>query len=147
MKDVDPKRSYLMSRVKGKNTLPELRIRRIAHSLGLRFRLHRRDLPGTPDLVFPRWKIAVFMHGCYWHRHPGCKLSTTPKTRVEFWESKFIRNVERDRQNVAALERLGWRVLTFWQCELAKPDVVRDRLLDATFGRAGTQDQAKSFPP
>lgn len=147
MKDVDPKRSYLMSRVKSTNTLPELHIRRLAHSLGLRFRLHSRELPGTPDLVFPRWKLALFMHGCYWHRHPGCNLCTTPKTRVEFWNAKFNRNVERDRQNVAALEHLGWRVLVVWQCELGKPEAVKDRLLDATFRRIGSTDQTSLHQP
>lgn len=143
-KDVDPKRSYLMSRVKGKNTRPELSIRRLAYSLGLRFRLHRRDLPGTPDLVFPRWKLALFMHGCYWHRHIGCKLCTTPKTRVEFWSAKFASNVDRDRQNVAELERQGWRVLIVWQCELRDPEAVTARLLDATVRRSYGQDQSES---
>jgi DNA mismatch endonuclease (patch repair protein) len=138
MKDVDPKRSYLMSRVKGKNTLPELSVRRFAHSLGLRFRLHRRDLPGTPDLVFPKWKLALFVHGCYWHRHIGCKLCTTPKTRVEFWNAKFTRNIERDRQNIAALKLRGWKVLVIWQCELRNPGAIKDRLLDATVRSASS---------
>ena len=106
-----------MSRVRSRNTTPELRVRRATHSLGLRFRLHRNDLPGKPDLVFPRWKVAVFVHGCFWHRHEGCKKATSPKSRENYWQPKFKGNVERDRRAVSELEALGWRTLTIWQCE------------------------------
>lgn len=122
-----------MSRVAQKNTGPELRVRRIAHALGLRFRLHRRDLPGTPDLVFPRHQVALFVHGCFWHRHSGCRKATTPKSRQEFWQGKFDRNVERDREVEAALLDLGWRVETIWECETRDASALRARLA-VTFG-------------
>lgn len=111
------RRSWLMSRVRSRNTAPELRVRKAAHDLGLRFRLHRKELPGKPDLVFPRWRVALFVHGCFWHRHEGCKKATNPKSREDYWQPKLRANVERDRRAVAELEKLGWRVLTIWQCE------------------------------
>lgn len=114
---VEPGRSVLMGRVRGKDTKPEHAVRRAAHSLGYRFRLHRRDLPGTPDLTFPRLRKAVFVHGCFWHRHAGCSRTTTPKTRAAYWRDKFQQNVERDRRNAAALRALGWEVLVVWECE------------------------------
>jgi DNA mismatch endonuclease (patch repair protein) len=110
-----------MRSVRQKNTGPELSVRRAAHVLGFRFRLHRRDLPGTPDLTFPRLRKAIFVHGCFWHRHKGCGRTTSPKTRTEFWNAKFARNVERDASAVAALSRQGWGVLTIWECEAADP--------------------------
>jgi DNA mismatch endonuclease, patch repair protein len=111
------RRSWLMARVKMSDTSPELRVRKCAHAVGLRFRLQRRDLPGRPDLVFPKRKIVLFVHGCFWHRHAGCRKTTTPKTRAEFWQGKFDRNVERDRETAAELTRLGWKVVTVWECE------------------------------
>src|SRR3546814_9716210 len=117
-----------MSRVGGKDMTPELVVRRAAHALGLRFRLHRKGLPGTPDLVFPRHKAAVFVHGCFWHRHEACKKATTPKSRKEFWEAKFARNVERDAQAIVALHALGWRTLIIWQCETNSPKSVSETL-------------------
>lgn len=119
------KRSWLMSRVRGKDTAPELVVRRAAHSLGLRFRLHRKDLPGSPDLVFPRRKTVVFVHGCFWHRHDGCKKATTPKSQEEFWQEKFARNVARDRRVIRELEDQGWRALIVWQCETRDSEEVR----------------------
>lgn len=117
----------MMGRVRAKNTAPELATRRAAHALGLRFRLHRRDLPGTPDLVFPKLRTVVFVHGCFWHQHPGCRRAATPKTRREFWEPKLARNVERDIENSARLSGLGWRVATIWECETRQP---QQQLLD-----------------
>ncbi|WP_375157271.1 very short patch repair endonuclease [Bradyrhizobium sp. RDT46] len=114
---VSAARSALMSRIGAKNSRPELIVRRVAHRLGFRFRLHRRDLPGTPDIVFPGSRRAVFVHGCFWHRHPNCTRSTTPKTRAEYWENKFAENVERDIRAIEALRRLGWKVLVIWECE------------------------------
>ena len=114
---IDAARSALMRRVRGRNTAPERAVRRTAHALGYRFRLHRRDLPGTPDLIFPRLRKAVFVHGCFWHRHAGCSRTTTPRTRAAYWRDKFERNVERDRRNAAALQALGWEVLVVWECE------------------------------
>lgn len=118
-----------MSRVRGKDTTPELRVRRAAHSVGLRFRLHRKDLPGSPDMVFPRHKVAMFVHGCFWHRHPGCTKASNPKTRAEFWQDKFRSNVTRDERVAAELEKLGWRVVTIWECETKSADLKR-RILD-----------------
>lgn len=106
-----------MSRVGGRDTKPELVVRRTIHRMGFRFRLHRRDLAGTPDIVLPRHKLVIFVHGCFWHRHEGCRHSTTPKTRTTFWTAKFDANIERDRRNAAALELAGWRVATVWECE------------------------------
>lgn len=121
------KRSEMMRAVKSKNTSTEMIVRSAAHRLGLRFRLHRADLPGKPDLVFPRWKTVVFVHGCFWHRHKGCKKASLPKTNVEFWTSKFARNVERDLKNIKDLKSLGWGVLTIWQCQI--PNIEQARFI------------------
>ena len=123
------KRSELMSRIKGRNTTPELAIRSIAHGLGYRFRLHRRDLPGSPDLVFPRYRTVVFVHGCFWHRHDGCRYAYRPKSRIQFWTKKFEENVARDERNEAALRNMGWQVLVIWECETRDQELVRARLL------------------
>lgn len=106
-----------MSRIRGKDTRPELLLRRAVHRLGLRYRLHPKELPGRPDLVFPKYHAVVFVHGCFWHRHAGCSIATTPKSNVDFWRAKFEANVARDQRNVASLESLGWRVFTVWECE------------------------------
>ena len=110
-------RSALMSRIQGKNTKPEIVVRSIAHSLGYRFRLHRRDLPGTPDIVFPRLGKVILVHGCFWHQHQGCRYAYKPKSNSLFWENKFSRNRERDKLDATALRHLGWKVLTVWECE------------------------------
>lgn len=99
------------------NTKPELIVRSLLHSFGLRFRLHRKSLPGSPDIVLSKHHTAIFVHGCFWHRHPGCKYATTPKTRQEFWIPKFEGNVARDARKEAQLQELGWRVLIVWECE------------------------------
>ena len=109
-------RSRTMAKVKSKNTGPEMAVRRLLHRAGHRYRLHRSDLPGKPDLVFPKHRLALFVHGCFWHRH-GCKRSTTPKSNAEYWAEKFRRNKERDQKNRQALERLGWRHRVIWECE------------------------------
>ena len=106
-----------MSRVHQSDTAPELEVRRILHRLGYRYRLHRRGLPGTPDIVFTSRKKVIFVHGCFWHRHEGCRHSTTPKTRVAFWKDKFEKNVERDSRNLRSLRQLGWKPLVIWQCQ------------------------------
>lgn len=110
-------RSWNMSRIRNKNTKPEIRVRKKLHKLGYRFRLHRDDLPGCPDIVLPRHNTVIFVHGCYWHRHPGCKYSYTPKSRIEFWTRKFKENVKRDQQHQDKLSKLGWRVGVIWECE------------------------------
>lgn len=114
---VSPQRSALMARVKGKDSKPEKIVRSEAHALGFRFRLHGRTLPGSPDLVFRRLTKVIFVHGCFWHRHPGCFRSTTPKTRTEYWNTKFLRNIERDESAIKALRHAGWDCLVVWECE------------------------------
>ena len=108
-----------MSRIRGKDTTPELAVRSALHRLGYRFRLHRRDLPGRPDIVLPKYGTVIFVHGCFWHRHARCKYAYTPKSRVEFWHHKFQQNVERDRRVQRELRRLGWKVIVVWECETA----------------------------
>lgn len=131
-------RSSNMRRVGGKHTAPELKVRQIAHRLGLRFRLHRRDLPGSPDIVFPRSKLVVFVHGCFWHRHEGCSRASTPATRTDFWMTKFAKNVDRDRRQVAENIAMGWRVLVIWECELRSPGDVENRLAQAVQAGLGS---------
>lgn len=114
-------RSERMSRIRGKDTRPELALRKVLHGLGLRYRLHGKGLPGKPDLVFPRYKAVVFVHGCFWHRHPGCSIATTPKSNTAFWLEKFEKNVARDARVAAQLEGQRWRVLVAWECELSTP--------------------------
>jgi len=111
-------RSRMMSGIKGKNTQPELQVRRYLHGRGLRFRLHVKDLPGKPDLVFPKFKAVVFVHGCFWHQHAGCKYATTPSSHQHFWTNKLSENVARDSYQIAALKGLGWRVFVVWECVL-----------------------------
>lgn len=118
-----------MSRIRGKNTAPEMLVRRLLHRLGFRFRLHRSDLPGKPDIVLPGRRTAIFVHGCFWHSH-GCKIGRPPKTRLEFWTPKLERNVERDRVAELQLREAGWHVITVWQCETCKPDDLGRRLID-----------------
>jgi len=115
------KRSWNMSRIRASNTKPELIVRSALHRLGFRFRIHRKDLPGHPDIVLPRHRTVVFVHGCFWHRHRACKYAYAPKTRAGFWRRKFKKNVARDREVRAQLERLGWKVVTVWECECASP--------------------------
>lgn len=119
-------RSRMMAAVRSKNTKPEVRVRRALHALGARFRLHRRDLPGTPDIVLPGRRLAIFVHGCFWHRHTGCRLTTMPRTRAEEWAAKFYANVARDRANVEKLEASGWRVATIWECETREPKALSE---------------------
>jgi DNA mismatch endonuclease, patch repair protein len=112
-------------------TRPEMIVRRLLHATGLRFRVQRRDLPGTPDIVLSKHRTAIFVHVCFWHRHEGCSKATTPKSRVEFWSEKFDQNVERDREKERALVNTGWRVLTIWECETRSIDMLSERLRDA----------------
>lgn len=114
------KRSWNMSRIKGKDTKPELIVRSLLHRMGYRFRLHRKDLPGKPDIVLPKYRTVIFVHGCFWHRHKGCKYAYKPKSRVDFWQKKFKENVERDSKKQANLKKAGWKVITIWECEISK---------------------------
>jgi DNA mismatch endonuclease, patch repair protein len=111
-------RSRMMAGIKGKNTVPELVLRQAMHKRGFRFRLHVKQLPGRPDLLFPKYKAAVFVHGCFWHRHPNCRYATTPATRTEFWRAKFAANVARDSLLLMELINHGWRVAIVWECSL-----------------------------
>jgi DNA mismatch endonuclease, patch repair protein len=128
------RRSWLMSRVRGRHTSPEIRVRRAAHALGLRFRLHRNDLPGKPDLVFPRHRIALFVHGCFWHRHSQCPKASIPKTRPDYWNDKFRANVRRDRRVETELLASGWRVITIWECETKDRATIERMLSGAVIG-------------
>ncbi|WP_128562147.1 very short patch repair endonuclease [Methylobacterium crusticola] len=121
-------RSRMMSSIRGKDTKPELVVRRLAHSLGYRFRLHRRDLAGSPDLVFPRRQKVIFVHGCYWHRHPGCRYAYSPKSNTDFWNEKFAANVARDKAAVSRLQAEGWDSLVIWECETADAEKLTARL-------------------
>ena len=111
-------RSRMMASIRGKDTQPEKRLRSALHRRGLRFRIHRPDLPGRPDIVFPGRKAVVLVHGCFWHRHPGCRYATSPSTRPDFWAAKFAGNVERDARNLETLAGMGWRTLTAWECDI-----------------------------
>jgi len=111
-------RSWNMSRIRGKNTKPEIVLRSLMHRAGFRFRLHDKMLPGKPDVVLPKYDTAIFVNGCYWHRHQGCPKATTPKTNTAFWKKKFEATVTRDARNRSELKESGWRVITIWECEL-----------------------------
>jgi DNA mismatch endonuclease (patch repair protein) len=114
----------MMGRVRGRDTKPELAVRRALRERGMGYRIQARDLPGSPDIVLRGRGIAIFVHGCFWHRHAGCRLCTTPRSNVEFWSAKFDRNVERDARNIALLQEAGWRVVTIWECETRVPDTL-----------------------
>lgn len=124
MNPVDPARSAQMARVRGRDTKPEMRVRKELHAAGLRYRLHDRRLPGVPDLVFPSRRIALFVHGCFWHRHPGCAAARMPTSRLEFWGPKLAGNFERDKRNRAALKAAGWEVKVILECETRDPEIV-----------------------
>lgn len=110
----------MMAGIKGANTRPELELRRALHAIGYRFRLHSMHLPGKPDIVLPRYRAAIFVHGCFWHRHEGCRYATTPATRVEFWQAKFSSNKERDNRNLMELQAASWRVAIAWECSIKR---------------------------
>ncbi len=117
-------RSNIMRSIRKKNTKPELIVRKAVHALGFRFRLHRNDLPGSPDLVFPRHRKVIFVHGCFWHQHPGCRWAKKPKTRLDYWGPKLQRNVSRDARALAELGALGWRPLVLWECDVVDEPVL-----------------------
>lgn len=122
------RRSEMMRRIRAKGTKPELIVRSTVHRLGHRFRLHVKDLPGSPDLVFPGRRLVLFVHGCFWHRHRGCSCAYRPKSNIAFWEGKFKSNVARDKRVVRELEEMGWRVAIVWECETANPEGLREEL-------------------
>ena len=118
---VDPARSAQMALVKSRNTKPELKVRSALHGAGLRYVLHNKQLPGSPDLVFPSRKIVLFVHGCFWHRHENCTAARLPKTRQEFWLPKLNGNAARDKKQASQLKKMGWKVLVIWECEIKEP--------------------------
>ena len=122
-------RSFIMRCVHANDTTPEKKVRSFLHRRGLRFRLHVKNLPGRPDIVLPKYKTIVEVRGCFWHRHPGCKMATTPLSNTAYWDAKFKRNVERDRRNELMLSELGWRVIIVWECQLKTAD-----FLDSVLG-------------
>lgn len=121
-------RSALMGKIRAKNTKPELAVRSLVHRLGYRFRLHARDLPGSPDIVFPSRKKVIFVHGCFWHWHPRCAIAKIPKTRTNFWTHKLQRNRERDFRKITQLQTSGWQSLVVWECELSAPHRLQRKL-------------------
>ena len=125
---ISASRSKNMSAIKSKNTKPEVEVRKLLHSMGFRFRLHRKDLPGSPDIVLPKYKTVIFVHGCFWHRHENCKYASTPKTRKEFWENKFKANIKRDLEIQEKIKNLGWQSVVIWECEIKNKEI-KDRLL------------------
>lgn len=145
-------RSRMMSGIRGKNTSPEMVVRRGLHARGFRFRLHAKDLPGKPDLVLPKWNAVVLVHGCFWHRHEWCRFATSPATRPEFWAGKFASTVARDRRNADALHAAGWRTATVWECALRRhPQEVLNALegwlrSDAKAIEIGEQETSQTSP-
>lgn len=131
------KRSWNMSRIKSRDTVPELTVRKILYRMGYRYRLHSATVPGKPDIVLKRLKTAIFVHGCFWHRHPGCKFSYTPKSREEFWMRKFEANIRRDEAVKKQLSELGWKFLTIWECETRNSGMI-ENLLREFLGENGT---------
>ena len=125
---VSEQRSRNMSAIKSKNTKPEIKVRKILHSMGYRFRLHSKGLPGSPDIVLPKYKTLIFVHGCFWHRHENCKYASNPKTRKEFWESKFKANVKRDFEIQEKIKNIGWQSVVIWECEIKNKALLINRL-------------------
>ena len=123
------KRSQIMSRISGKNTKPEILVRSILHRMGYRFRVHKKDLPGKPDITLPKHKKVIFVHGCFWHGHKNCPRSKRPGTNIEFWNKKIDGNIERDKKNIQSLESLGWKTLVLWTCEIKNQDVLMHKLI------------------
>ena len=127
---VSEQRSRNMSAIKSKNTKPEIKVRKVLHSMGYRFRLHRKDLPGSPDIVLPKYKTVIFVHGCFWHRHENCKYASIPKTRQEFWNKKFKTNIERDLEIQDKIKNLNWRSVVIWECETKNMENLKDKIID-----------------
>lgn len=132
-----------MSGIRGKDTKPELTVRRLLHRLGYRFRLHRKDLPGKPDVVLPKWRTVIFINGCYWHGHEDCHLFRPPKTRTEFWTNKIAGNRARDERNHLALHDAGWKVIVVWECGVSKKLSLSDEQLERAFNKALSSPEAR----
>lgn len=140
-------RSYNMSKIRSKDTKPELLVRKYLFAQGLRYRLHCKNLPGTPDIVLRKFKTVIFVHGCFWHRHEKCKYFVVPKTRTEWWLSKFNKNVENDKKNILALQDLGWRIIKVWECECKKkefPEILRQLVYTVSKSQGNRSDKFMS---
>ena len=122
------KRSWNMSRIRGRDTKPELAVRSLLHGMGYRFRLKNAELPGKPDIILSRYKTVIFVHGCFWHRHKGCRYAYNPKSKVEFWQHKFESNVRRDQQVAEQVRKLGWHLLTLWECEINNTQTFKEKI-------------------
>ena len=127
---VSEQRSRNMSAIKSKNTKTEIAVRKVLHTMGYRFRLHGKDLPGSPDIVLPKYKTVIFVHGCFWHRHENCKYASTPKTRQEFWNKKFKKNIERDLEIQENIKNIEWRSVVIWECETKNIDNLKEKIID-----------------
>ena len=125
---ISDQRSRNMAAIKSKNTKPEIAVRKLLHSMGYRFRLHRKDLPGSPDIVLPKYKTVIFVHGCFWHRHENCKYASNPKTRKEFWENKFKANVKRDLEIQGKIKNIGWQSLVIWECDTRNISFMKNKI-------------------
>ncbi len=128
------KRSWNMQRIRSKDTKPELIIRSVLHRMGLRFRLHKKELPGKPDIVLKKLNTVIFVHGCFWHRHENCIEASRPKTNSEFWEKKIAKNIERDKKHQKALRELGWNVIVVWECQIKKDFELNRALVEKKLG-------------
>lgn len=126
--DAAENRRRIMQGNKSKDTSPEIRTRKALHAMGVRFRLHRRDLPGRPDIILPKRKVCIFVHGCFWHRHHGCYLASQPRKNVEFWDAKFLANQKRDIKNIALLKDQGWHPIVIWECETMRAETLDNKL-------------------
>lgn len=133
------RRRWNMAQIRCADTRPEIQVRSMLHRCGFRFRLHRRDLPGRPDIVLPKFRVAIFVHGCFWHRHPGCRFAYTPKSRQGFWAAKFQANVARDERTASRLKELGWKVAVVWECELRDPERLQLQLVELLARAARSQ--------
>ena len=130
---VSEQRSRNMSAIKSKNTKPEIKVRKVLHSMGYRFRLHSKNLPGSPDIVLPKFKTVIFVHGCFWHRHENCKYASTPKTRQDFWNKKFKTNIERDLEIQDKIKNLDWRSVVIWECETKNIGNLREKIIAVSY--------------
>jgi len=139
-------RSRMMAGIRSKDTKPEMTVRRYLHARGFRYRLHARDLPGSPDLVLPKYRVVILVHGCFWHRHAGCRFATTPASNVERWNVKFQANMGRDARKHASLEEAGWRVIVVWECELKGNPTDRLQRLAQEITRQENQAESSSIP-
>ncbi len=137
-------RSYNMSKIGSKNTKPELLVRKFLHRRGFRYKIHEKLLPGSPDIVLPKYKTAIFVHGCFWHGHNGCKYFSVPKTRSEWWKTKIDKNISKDSKSIATLENIGWNVCVIWECELVptKMDYTLEKLLKKLLSSKKTPQNA-----